>query len=38
MWSNFESTSIEDETVNNEFSTNGLFKISSDETVCSPTY
>lgn len=30
MWSRFEPSVIEDETINNAFSTNGLFKIGFD--------
>lgn len=30
MWSRFEPSAIEDETINNAFSTNGLFKIGFD--------
>ncbi|XP_058462913.1 uncharacterized protein LOC131437527 [Malaya genurostris] len=33
MWSNFELISIEDETVNSEFCTTGLFRISSEKLV-----
>lgn len=31
MWLKFEKSSIEDETINNAFSTNGLFKICTEE-------
>lgn len=33
MWTNFELVSVEDETLNSAFCTNGLFRISSDEQV-----
>lgn len=33
MWTNFELVSVEDETLNSAFCSNGLFRISSDELV-----
>lgn len=34
MWKNFIPNSTDEETVNNAFCTNGLFKISSESEVC----
>ncbi|XP_017073334.2 uncharacterized protein LOC108109368 [Drosophila eugracilis] len=33
MWSNFEASSVEDETISNVFSSRGIFQISSEEEV-----
>jgi len=33
MWSNFEASSLEDETISNIFSSRGIFQISSEEEV-----
>ncbi|EDV52945.1 uncharacterized protein LOC6554740 [Drosophila erecta] len=33
MWSNFEASSLEDETISNVFSSRGIFQISSEEEV-----
>lgn len=34
MWSNFEASVLEDETISNVFSSRSLFQISSDEEAC----
>lgn len=33
MWSNFEASTVEDETISNAFSSRSIFKISSEDAV-----